>query len=230
MRYLICFLLLTSTYIVKGQTVNVDDSSSQLSSMTVLNGVNGEPVFNPKYTRIIEGSLFVPAAFTKSLVFIKNNKRPISVQSRINIPEERVHFINDRGAEQYSTSQIEEIQFLQDDKYRLVYVFGIPGCDMQAKAWYEVVEKGKLNLYRMVTKNVQEVKTYGSATTDQKIFDVYSYWIQHNNNCQQIRKITEFASYLQRSNPAMNEKLPSRKLSDKKEADWIELAKIFNAL
>jgi len=230
MKYLLPLIFLNLAYEVYGQSINVDDTSSQLSSMNVLNGVNGEPILNPKFTRIVEGSLYVPANFTKSNIYIRNNKRPISVMSRINIVEERIHFLNINGVENYATSPIEEIQFFEDEHKATVFVFGLPGCTSATRAWYEVMEKGKINLFRMVNKNVQESKTYGSATTDQKISTTYNYWIQQDNTCSQLKNIAEFQSLLIKANPALKEKLPARKLSDKKEADWVDLASIYNAL
>jgi hypothetical protein len=167
---------------------------------------------------------------TKSNIYIRNNKRPISVMSRINIVEERIHFLNINGVENYATSPIEEIQFFEDEHKATVFVFGLPGCSSATRAWYEVMEKGKINLFRMVNKNVQESKTYGSATTDQKISTTYNYWIQQDNTCSQLKNIAEFQSLLIKANPALKEKLPARKLSDKKEADWVDLASIYNAL
>jgi hypothetical protein len=230
MKYLLSIIALIIGSTLSAQSINVDDAASQLSSLNVLNGVNGEPILNPKYTRIIEGSLYVPANFTKSHIYIRNNKRPISVMSRINVVEERVHFMNVNGVENYATSPIDEIHFFEGDQKTTVYAFGIPGCSVSPKAWFEVLEKGQINLYRMVDKNVQESKTYGSATTDQKIFTTYTYWLQNGSSCSQLKNIAAFQSLLITANPAIKDKLPSRKLSDKKEADWLELARIYNSL
>lgn len=230
MKYAIALIFLHIGRALYSQSVNVDDTSSQFSSTNMLNGVNGEPILNPKYTRVIEGSLYVPANFTRSNVYIKNNKRPISVMSRINIVEERIHFLNPNGVENYATSPIEEIQFFEEERKASVYVFGLPGCSGSTKAWFEVMEKGMINLYRMVSKNVQESKTYGSATTDQKILTTYNYWIQQDNGCSQLKNIAEFQSFLIKTKPALKVKLPEKKMSDKKEADWVELARIYNAL
>jgi hypothetical protein len=229
MRFLFA-LLIAGSLTASGQTsINVDDSTMRNNS-TFFNTVDGIPVMNPKYTRIVEGSLYEPANFTKALVFIRNNKRAFNVDARINVMDERMHYLDEKGKEKYSDSPIEEVQFFEAEKKIAVYSFGIPGCATSLKGWYEVLEKGKTSLYRKPLKNVQESKQYGSATTEQKVVTTYTYWITNGTSCKQVKKISELQQELVMQNPAMNGKMPQRKLSDRKVEDWSELVRIYNTL
>ncbi len=229
MRFLFVFFV-AGSLTASGQTsINVDDSTMRNNS-TFFNTVDGIPVMNPKYTRIVEGSLYEPANFTKALVFIRNNKRAFNVDARINVMDERMHYLDEKGKEKYSDSPIEEVQFFEAEKKIAVYSFGIPGCTTSLKGWYEVLEKGKTSLYRKPLKNVQESKQYGSATTEQKVVTTYTYWFSNGTSCKQVKKISELQQELVMQNPAMNGKMPQRKLSDRKVEDWSELVRIFNTL
>src|SRR5512133_3538976 len=98
MRFLFA-LLVAGSLSASGQTsINVDDSTMRNNS-TFFNTVDGIPVMNPKYTRIVEGSLYETANFTKALVFIRNNKRAFNVEARINVMDERMHYLDEKGKE-----------------------------------------------------------------------------------------------------------------------------------
>ena len=91
-----------------------------------------------------------------------------------------------------------------------------------------MLESGKLNLYRQVIKKITETKPYGSATTEQRVETYFSYWIQVGKMQSSQKNIRAFKLFVQ-SDPALKGKLPERKLSDKKEEDWIEIAKLYNS-
>ncbi|HLO82041.1 MAG TPA: hypothetical protein VK166_13830 [Chitinophagaceae bacterium] len=213
-----------------GQTsIDVDDTLMR-NNTTFFNTVDGIPVLNPKYTRIVEGSLYEPANFTKAMVFIKNNKRAFTVEARIDVMDERLHYLDEKRQEKYADSPIEEVQFFEAEKNIGIFTSGIPGCGPAFKGWYEVLERGKMSLHRKIIKNVSEVKPYGSATTEQKVLTTYTYWLSNGSSCKQVKKISDLQAELVLANPAMQQKIPQRKLSDKKVDDWAELVKIYNAL
>lgn len=215
---------------VHGQTtINVDDTTMRNNS-TFFNTVDGIPVLNPKYTRIVEGSLYEPANFTKAVVFLKNGKRGLGVEARINVMDERLHYLDEKGKEKYVDSKIEEIQFFENDRQVSAFSFGIPGCPTAPPGCYEILEKGKANLHRKVSKQIMENKPYGSATTEQKVVTTYNYWVSNGSGCKQVKKIGDLQAELVQANPAMKQNLPQRKLSEKKVEDWAELVKIYNTL
>jgi hypothetical protein len=200
------------------------------NNTTFFNTVDGIPVLNPKYTRIVEGSLYEPANFTKAMVFLKSGKRGLGVEARINIIDERLHYLDEKGRENYADSKIEEIQFFENDRQVSAFSFGIPGCPTAPPGVYEILEKGKANLHRKVIKQISENKPYGSATTEQKVITKYSYFLSNGNNCKQIKNINDLQYELILADTKMRSHLPTRKLSEKKLEDWTELVKIFNTL
>jgi hypothetical protein len=44
-----------------------------------------------------------------------------------------------------------------------------------------------------------------------------------------VKKITELTDLILKSDPGFTAQLPQRKLSDKKEEDWIEVVRTYNA-
>jgi hypothetical protein len=230
MRFLTGILLLAVFTHANGQTsINVDDTTMRNNS-TFFNTVDGIPVMNPKYTRIVEGSLYEPANFTKAMVFLKNGKRGLGVEGRINVMDERLHYLDGNGKEKYADSKIEEIQFFENDRRVSAFSFGIAGCPTAPHGCYEILEKGKANLHRKVIKLVNENKPYGSATTEQKVITKYSYFLSNDTSCRQIKNINDLQNELIRTDTKMRTKLPTHNLSDKKVEDWTELVKIFNTL
>jgi hypothetical protein len=230
MKFLTGILFLALFANAQGQTtINVDDTTLRNNS-TFFNTVDGIPVLNPKYTRIVEGSLYEPANFTKAMVFLKQNNRGLSVEARINVMDERLHYLDDKGKEKYAESKIEEIQFFENDRQVSAFSFGITGCPTAPPGCYEILEKGKANLHRKIIKQISENKPYGSATTEQKVITKYSYFVSNGTSCRQLKDINDLQYELIRADTNMRTKLPTRKLSEKKVEDWTELVKIFNSL
>jgi hypothetical protein len=223
------FILALSMQVRSQTTINVDDPTLPNNS-TFFNTVDGIPVLNPKYTRIVEGSLYEPANFTEALVFIRNSKRGLGVEARINVMDERLHYLDEKGKEKYADSKIEEIQFFEKERQVSAFSFAISGCPTAPPGCYEILEKGKANLHRKVSKQVMENKPYGSATTEQKVVTTYNYWVSHGSDCRQVKKISELQAELVQANPALKQNIPQRKLSEKKVEDWTELIRIFNSL
>lgn len=205
--------------------INVGDTSVGNTINNIL-GVNGEPVLVNKYYRVVEGSVFAPESFTKARIFIRNNRREVRAEARLNIIEEMLHYKNDNGKEIIATVPVDEVQFFTPSGGTMVFSWGIPECP-QAKGWFEVLEKGKANLFRKHVKVINEVKPYGSATAEQKVVTTYTYWYQVGNTCKPVRKISELREELAVLNPAVLKKT-SGKLSDKKTEDWLSVVRAFN--
>ena len=211
------------------QTINVDDPNNK--NAVNLNGINGEPFNTVKYVRVVEGSVYIPSEFTKSTLLLKNNKRPINdVTARINIADHTLHYLDQNGNELYTRMTVEEIYFVNKATGVAQIFTQTPDCDNNKAGWYEVMEKGKLILYREITKIVSENKPYGSATTEQKVATYYNYWMKTSAGCLKVSKIKDLISELKKINPAIEAATASQKFSDKKPEDWLYVAKRFNAL
>jgi len=231
MKYLMTISALILFSIASAQqTINVDDPNNR--SQVNLNGINGEPVTMVKYTRVVEGSIFIPADFTNSTILVKNNKRVINnVKARINIVEHTLHYLDEKGNEFFTRLPIEEIYFTNTaigDAH--IYTQTPDLCTSNKTAWYEILEKGKVTLYGEIIKTVTETQPYGSATTEQKVNTAYKYWMQSGTGCTQLAKINDFINELKKINPAFEQADSGQKYSDKKMEDWIIVAKKFNAL
>jgi hypothetical protein len=208
------FLLICCMHSMGQTSINVDDTTLR-NNTTFFNTVDGIPVLNPKYTRIVEGSLYEPANFTKALVFLM---------------DEKLHYLDEKRNEKYADSKIEEIQFFENGKQVSAFSFDIPGCPAAPHGCYEILEKGKATLHRKITKQVSENKPYGSATTEQKVVTTYSYYLSNDANCRKIKNLNDLQYELIRADTRMRTKLPTRKLYEKKLEDWTELVAIFNSL
>ena len=222
--------LLIFSFVSAQQTINVDDPNNK--GQVNLNGINGEPVTMVKYTRVVEGSIFIPADFTNSTILIKNNKRVINnVKARINIIDHSLHYLDDKGNEFFTRLPIEEIFFTNPATGEAhIYTQTPDLCTGNKPAWYEVLEKGRIILYSEINKTITETQPYGSATTEQKVATSYKYWMQSGTECRQVNKLNDFINELKKMNPAFGQAVAGQKYSDKKIEDWISVARKFNGL
>jgi hypothetical protein len=231
MKYrMIIISVMISSFAIAQQTINVDDPNNR--NLVNLGGINGEPVNMFKYTRVVEGSVFIPADFTRSTILIKNNKRPINnVKARLNIVEHTLHYLDEKGNEYFTRLPIEEI-FFKDTATGDTRIFSqtLDSCANDKPGWYEVLEKGNVSLFMEIIKTVTENKPYGSATTEQKVTTYNKFWMRAGAGCRQVNKINDFIDELKKINPGFESSVAGQKYSGKKTEDWITVARKFNAL
>ena len=214
------------------QTINVDDTAKFTNSIVYLNSSNGVPFVMAKYARIVEGSIFIPETLTPAQIFLKGNAKAFNnVSARLNIIDNQLNYYDEkRGMELSASNNISEVRFKDPVTHQVrIFFKSIPNCPDASQGWHEMLESGKLNLYRHVVKMISENKPYGSATTEQTVITNYNYWIQTGNACRPVKKISELTELLVQYDPAFKSKMPQRKLSDKKEEDWLEVVRTFNA-
>lgn len=213
-------------------TIHVDDSTRFTNTIIPLSSTSGIPFVNAKYARVVEGSIFIPEALSPAQVFVKGNTRAVdNVQARINIMDNQLNYLDEKkGVELTTTSPIQEVRFKDALTGQIrVYTQSIPDCPGTAPGWHELLEKGKLNLYRQILKSISESKIYGSATAEQTVITTYNYWIQTGDACRPVKKISELIELISRSDPGFPGKLPQKRFSEKKEEDWVEVVKTYNA-
>lgn len=207
--------------------INVNDTimRNNITYNTIYGGI---PVINPKYVKVVEGSVFFPENFTTALLFVKDNRRPYALDARLNIMEGKLHYLDEKNIEMQAESDIEEIHFIENGVVSAVYTLQIPDCAEKNSGCFEVMERGKASLYRKVAKRINEFKPYGSATTEQKVHTSYQYWIQTDKSCSPLKNIQELQSVLLQSDPSFRQRLPARRWSDKEARDWTEIVKLYN--
>ncbi len=183
MKYLMIIIaLMISSLAIAQQNINVDDPNNR--NIVNLAGINGEPVSMFKYNRIVEGSVFLPSDFADAMIIIKFNKRPLTAKAKLNIMDRNLHYLDQQGHEMLTKMPIEEIQFKDPATGNLLVFTTMIECNTANSGWYEIIEKGKVNLYREITKTITENKPYGSATTEQKVNTYYKYWIKTADRLQ----------------------------------------------
>ena len=232
MKRLLFSACLLFTGALTAQTINVDDTSKFTNSIVYLNASNGVPFVTAKYARIVEGSAFVPEVLSPAQIYLKGNGKAMgNIQARLNILERDLNYFDEKkNMEMVASNDISEVRF-KDPVTNVIRIFtkSIPGCTTASQGWHEVLETGKLTLYKEIVKTIAENKPYGSATTEQTILTKYNYWVMTGNACRPVKKISELTALLLQSDPGFNAKLPQRKLSDKNEQDWMEVVRLYNA-
>lgn len=213
-------------------TINVDDTSKFTNAIINLNSANGVPFVLAKYARVVEGSVFVPETLSPAQIFMKGNAKAMGmVSARLNIIDRDLNFYDDKkNMEMVASNDITEVRF-KDPFTNVIHIYtkSIPNCLGANPGWHEVLETGKLTLYKEIIKTISENKPYGSATTEQTILTTYNYWVQTGDACRQVKKISALTDLIMKSDPGFKSQLPQRKLSDKKEEDWIEVVRTYNA-
>jgi hypothetical protein len=111
--------------------------------------------------------------------------------------ENRLHYLDSKGAEMITTSPVKEIVLYNekgDSLYRFINATSISAT--AKKGWYLWLLSGKASLYEVFEKQLVEEKPYGSATTEQRIKTKKSYVVFYNNTLLGFNKAKQIPSVL----------------------------------
>lgn len=232
MKKFLCCILLVYFCESHAQSINVDDPRTVSSMQVNLNTIRGVPYQPVKYYRFTEGSMYVPENFSPSVLFFRDGKNKYAkILARLNIVENQIHYLDEKGKEMITNIPVEEIFFTDTLTNKTnIYVHDIPYHQNNKKPWYEVLEKGKVSLYREIDKYLSETKVYGQATLEYKVITSYQYWLVTDNSAKKLRNINELKDILNKLNPSFSTLSGSQKWSDKKNEDWVKLVEMFNGL
>lgn len=233
MKKILFFMLLCApAFLFAQRVVNVDrDDVSPLKGNYYM--VAGAPVSMAKYVRVIEGTPFFSEKWMKGIVYLPDGSEFENILARIDLVANEIHFIGESGKEFVATNPISEIQLtdtLTGEKFHFVHSSAFVNTRAPEKGWYLLLMEGPAVLFKKFQKIVNEVRPYSSATYQQTILTTPAYFILYQNSFSRIKKFSQVPEILNTKSREMTQYINSKKLSEKKETDYLIVVGYFNDL
>jgi len=96
--------------------------------------------------------------------------------------------------------------------------------------WLLQLADGKAGLYKLEKKQLNESRPYGSATTEQRITSINSFYVLFNNQLTRVKKTSDIPDILTSQKAALLDYIKSNRLGQKDEKDMVQLVNYFNTL
>ena len=199
MRYFIAaaFLLLMYCSFAQ-QVIDVSKRDVQVGPGTFYT-VGSEPFINAKFVNLVEGTPYFKDEWLNGVVVDKAGHEYKDVSIKIDLLENKVHYLDDKKIELIVTTPIKEIVLTNaaGDNFKFVHSSSFEqSIRGQKEGWYLWLSTGTASLYKVFEKNLTEIKPYGSATSEQRIQTSEKYLILYNNVFLEVKKPKDIPSVL----------------------------------
>lgn len=228
-----CFLLIY--FLGTSQTaVDVDkDRGLGGGNTKYLNSVAGTPFLNTKFTTLVEGTPFFNEQMMRGTIVSNDGKEYKNIFIRLNLLESQVNYLNDKKTEMIVAVPIYEVLLrdsVNNKDHRFVFSNIIETTDKPEKDFYELLQTGKVKLYKQHKKRLMENKPYGSATYEQYIKTDIRYFVLVGGKWVKIRKIKELTDQLTDKKNEIQQFVDEKKLSKDTEANFEAIVAYYNTL
>lgn len=215
-----------------GQTVvDVDKDNSPMSNRVMYTS-GGHPVSTTKYVKITGGSPYLSETWMKGALITPDSIEFSNLRLRLDLLENTVIYLDENNQEMSSVAPISTVS-LRDTLTGKVYLFEyspyIKGAGTD-KVWYQVLSSGKVKLYKQYFKHMFETKPYGSSITEESIKTEERYFVLVNGQMTRIKKPKDVLDFVSDKRNELGSFIDSKKLSGKKETDFVSAIEYYNSL
>jgi hypothetical protein len=161
-----------------------------------MNDGNGRPLYI-KTTYVADGSPYLFDEYNFAEITSVNGIVYRQVRVKLNMVDNQVQYMSDKGEELVASLPIKKIRFLSavdEDQKRVsitVESFG-EALNSSGSAIYEVVDSGKVMLLKKTVINTRDEKKYGEATITRHFEKVKSDYLYINHEIKKIEKGKSF--------------------------------------
>lgn len=198
MKYYLLFACCCLTLISFAQkTVDVDKSDGVAANSFY--SVGGEPFVNTKFVRLTSGSPFFKDEWMKGTAVSAAGIRYKSGILKLDLLVNEVHFLDAAEKEMIVNSPLKELTLtdtISGKVYHFINASYAAPSPSAKKGWWLQAVSGKAALYQYFSKQLQENKPYGSATTEQTITTSEEFYILSNSALVQVKKPKDVAAIL----------------------------------
>jgi hypothetical protein len=233
MKLFFIILLCTSTTSMLAQkTVDVTDGNVSALSSSFFNVVAGEPIVSAKFAKIVEGTPYFSDEWMKGTVVINGGQQFNGVYLKLDLIDNEVHYRDPKGNELVATTLIKKI-ILFDSSAQQVFTF-VNGeyinANSSIKGWYELLVEGKASAFKLIKKQINETKPYGSATIEQSVRTSFQYYALYNGNYIQVKKFKELPDVLSDKKDEITKYIKDNNLTGKTDNDYRSVFDHYNEL
>ena len=215
-------------------TVDVDKESSVAGgALKYVYTVAGTPFVNAKFAKVVEGSPFFNEQIMRGAIILSEGKEYRNILLRLNLLESQVNYIDEKQIEMIATTPVSEVVLwdtINNNYYRFVFSNYIETTDKPEKYFYELLQAGKVELYKQYKKDMLESKPYGSATVEQSIKTESRYFVLISGKWVRIKKIKELTDLLTDKKNEIQKFVEDKKLTKDSEANFEAVIAYNNSL
>ena len=95
--------------------------------------------------------------------------------------------------------------------------------------WYQLLDSGRVILYKKYVKTINEEKPYNSAILEQKMVTSYTYALKVNNVLFPVKKLKDLPNLLQDKRQELTTFIQIKSLSGRSEVNYIDLISYYNS-
>jgi len=195
--------------------------------------VGGQPVSNAKYVRVVDGTAYLNETFKTGKIMLSKGAMYQDIMLKLDLMDNTLHYLTATGEELTTTTPVKSI-WLEDPLTKKEARFDnaefLQTTGKIEPGWYQQLDSGKVILYKRTVKTIRENKPYGSATVEQYINNVYSYYLYTNGVFTNIKKIKFLPDMLQDKKPELLQYISSNNFSGRSDADYISVIAYYNSL
>lgn len=215
-------------------TVDVDkEPSVGGGALKYVYTVAGTPFVTAKFAKVVEGSPFFNVQIMRGAIILSGGKEYRNILVRLNLLESQVNYIDEKQLEMIATTPIREVVLwdtINNNHYRFVFSDYIETTDKPEKDFYELLQAGKVELYKQYKKSILESKPYGSATVEQSIKTELRYFVLSSGKWVRIKKIKELTDLLTDKKNEIRKFVEDKKLTKDSAANFEVIVAYYNTL
>lgn len=226
-------LIVLLSPLVSGQQRIVDVGKEETSPLSGLFFVlGGEPYSFAKYVRVVEGSPFFNEDWMLGSMVLPGGKRYDSIELKIDLLTDEVHYKDLKGNPLIATTRIREIWLngAAGKKFHFVHSSFIGTGTAATAGWHQMLTDGSAILFGKPVKEITEVKPYGSSVSEQRITTITRYFILSDNKLSPIKSLNVIPELFSQKSEQLKQFISTNKLKGKAEGDYISLVTYYNSL
>lgn len=225
------FLLLACLTCGAGFTQIMVPSGSG-SNATFLQTVQGQPITQKSTMVYADGSPFYTSNWQRGTITTADGQVHKDIPARINLLEGNLHYKDASGAELVNVSPVKEVVLTDFDGRIVTFVHAtsIPESGLGNVWLQQLSQQGPVRVFKLVKKEVKEMKAYGSATTELYVTDEKRYYLLSDKNLQKIKKLKDITEVLSAKESELTRYIREQSLKDKAESDMAKLVDYYNSL
>jgi hypothetical protein len=233
-RLLICcclsFICLNA---ISQTTVDVDKINGAGGILKYVYTVAGTPFVNAKFSKVVEGSPFFNEQMMRGAIILSEGKEYRNILVRLNLLESQINYIDEKQIEMIATTPISEVVLwdtINNNHHRFVFSDYIETTGKPEKDFYELLQAGKVELYKQYKKKLLESKPYGSATIEQSIKTELRYFVLLSGKWIRIKKIKELTDLLNDKKNEIQKLIDDKKITKDSEENFETVIAYYNSL
>lgn len=215
------------------RVIDVDKESGNASVFNYVYTVAGTPFVNAKFSRVVEGSPFFNEQMMKGAIILSEGKEYRNIMVRINLLETQVNYIGEKQIELVASTPIREVVLwdtINNKDYRFISSTYIEAVEKPEKGFYELLQAGKAELYKLHKKQLLESKPYGSATIEQRIQTDVTYFVLKDKQWRRVKKLKDLTALLNDKTKDITKFISDNKINGDNEANFESVIAHYNSL